>query len=57
MYSKAGRASYERHRVFDRKDEIMNPDEQKKKVIPYVNVVAQLVRYSLTLRKKNSEGN
>ena len=43
MFSNAGRISYERYHVFHKKDEILNPDERKKKVIPYVNVVEQLV--------------
>ena len=44
MFSKAGRASHERHQVFYKKKEILNPDKQKKKIIPYVNVVKQLVK-------------
>lgn len=43
MFSNAGRISYERYHVFHKKDEILNPDDRKKKVIPYVNVVEQLV--------------
>lgn len=58
MFSKAGRISYERHHVFQRKKQIMNPDDEKKKVIPYVNVVEQLVPFEfVTSRKKNSEEN
>lgn len=59
MFSNAGKISFERFHVFQKKGEILEPETRKKAVIPYINVVKQLVSLllrSLSLdRKRNSE--
>lgn len=43
MFSKAGRVSFEKYPIFHKRREILDPEEEKKKVIPYMNIVSKLV--------------
>lgn len=42
MFSKTGKNTFVQNHIFHKKDEIINPGKEKKKFIPFVNVIEQL---------------